>query len=200
MFTINPIGRLINSLDGSPWGAASGRVHRQYTQPRAGERGRPLYTPDERRRRDATPWTVVQGVLAPVQFVAFLVSLALVLHYLAAGTGLAAATISIVIKTCILYTIMITGSIWEREVFGRYLFAPAFFWEDVFSILVLTLHTGYLVALLSGAVEPRMQMLLALAAYASYVINAAQFVLKMRAARREEDPWIGATGAVGHRP
>jgi 3-vinyl bacteriochlorophyllide hydratase len=89
-----------------------------------------------------------------------------------------------VVKTGVLYAIMMTGSIWEREVFGRYLFAPAFFWEDVVSIGVLALHTAYLVALLSG-VGAREQMFLALAAYAAYVVNAAQFVLKLRAARLE---------------
>ena len=33
----------------------------------------------------------------------------------------------------VFYTIMVTGAIWEKVVFGQYLFAPAFFWEDVFS-------------------------------------------------------------------
>ena len=128
----------------------------------------------------------MQGVLAPVQFAVFLVSLALVVRYLATGDGETAATASIVVKTLVLYAIMITGSIWEREVFGRYLFAPAFFWEDVFSMLVLALHTAYLVALFSGGSTPARQMLLALAAYASYFVNATQFVLKLRAARRDE--------------
>ncbi len=145
-----------------------------------------LYTPEERLRRDASPWTIVQGVLAPVQFVVFLVSLALVLRYLATGAGYEAATWSIVIKTVVLYTIMITGSIWEKEVFGRYLFAPAFYWEDVFSMLVLALHTAYLVVLFGGVLSPYGQMLLALAAYVTYVINAAQFLLKLRAARRQQ--------------
>ena len=150
-----------------------------------GSRGRSLYTASERRRRDASPWTLVQGILAPIQFLVFLVSLGLVLRYLATGDGLAAATISIVVKTFTLYAIMITGSIWEREVFGRYLFAPAFYWEDVFSMLVLALHTAYLAALFTGWLGPREQMLLALAAYAAYVINATQFLLKLRAARLE---------------
>ncbi len=127
----------------------------------------------------------MQAVLAPIQFVVFLVSLALVLRYLATGEGLALATASIVAKTMILYAIMVTGSIWEREVFGRWLFAAAFFWEDVVSILVLALHTAYLVALLTGSLAPREQMLLALAAYATYALNAAQFLLKLRAARLE---------------
>ena len=146
----------------------------------------PLYTPAERQRRDASPWTLVQGVLAPVQFVVFLVSLALVLRWLATGQGYEIATASVVVKTLTLYTIMITGCIWEKVVFGRWLFAPAFFWEDVFSMLVLALHTAYLVALATGALEARALMALALAAYATYVINATQFVLKLRAARLDE--------------
>lgn len=150
---------------------------------RSARRRAPLYTPDERARRDASKWTLVQGILAPLQFVVFAVSLCLVLRYLATGNGLFAATISIVVKTLVLYTIMITGAIWEHEVFGRYLFARAFFWEDVVSIVVLGLHTAYLFALLTGTLDVRGQMYIALAAYAAYVINAMQFVLKLRAAR-----------------
>ena len=157
-----------------------------------------LYTDTERRRRDASPWTVVQGVLAPLQFAAFLISLWLVLGYLATGEGLASATASIVIKTLLLYAIMITGSLWERDVFGRYLFARAFFWEDVVSMLVLTLHTAYLVVLATGALSSRGQMYLALAAYASYVFNAGQFLLKLRAARKERgSPAAGAVSLAG---
>ncbi len=145
----------------------------------------PLYTAEQRRARDETPWTLVQGVLAPVQFAIFLVSLVLVVRYLATGEGQFAATQSVVVKTLALYAIMVTGAIWEKVVFGRYLFAPAFFWEDVFSMLVLALHTAYLAALLFGWLEPHALMLLALAAYAAYVVNAAQFILKLRMARLE---------------
>jgi 3-vinyl bacteriochlorophyllide hydratase len=162
--------------------AANGAIQRR--KARAGN-GRPLYSPEERRRRDASLWTVVQGILAPVQFAVFLISLVLVLRYLATGDGLVAATVSVVVKTLALYAIMITGCIWEKDVFGRYLFAPAFFWEDVFSMAVLALHTAYLAALAGGFLPPREQMFLALAAYATYVINAAQFLLKLRAARRD---------------
>ena len=144
----------------------------------------PLYTAEERERRDASPWTLVQGILAPIQFVVFLASLFLVLRYLATGEGLGLATASVVVKTLTLYAIMVTGSIWEREVFGRYLFARPFFWEDMVSMLVLALHTAYIFALIFDALGARSQMFLALAAYASYVVNATQFLLKLRAARR----------------
>lgn len=173
---------IISAMDCSPFGAACGRK----VQRRAPTL--PLYTPEERARRDATPWTMVQGILAPVQFLIFLVSLGFVLRYLATGEGLAAATASVVVKTLALYTIMITGCIWERRVFGRYLFAPAFYWEDMFSMLVLALHTGYLIAVATGFGDAQFQMWLALAAYAAYVVNAAQFVIKLRMARRDAQP------------
>ena len=162
----------------------------------------PLYTPQQRARRDATRWTLVQGVLAPLQFLVFLVSLVLVVNYLVNGTGLQAATASVLVKTLVLYTIMVTGAIWEKRVFGQYLFAPAFYWEDVVSMAVIALHTAYLACWLFDLAAPTQQLWIALAAYAAYVINAAQFLLKLQAARRD-DPhpqaaadaslWQGAT-------
>ena len=160
---------------------------------------RPLYTAEERQRRDASGWTLVQGLLAPVQFLVFLVSLGLVLRYLANGAGHDAAVWSVVVKTLTLYAIMITGCIWEKVVFGRYLFAPAFYWEDVFSMLVLALHTAYLIALFTDTLGARQLMYLALAAYATYLINATQFILKLRAARLDQarrDRTIAAEGLL----
>ncbi len=142
-----------------------------------------LYTSEQRMRRDQSIWTVVQGVLAPLQFLAFAISLALVVRFLVTGDGYGAATWSIVIKTGFLYLIMVTGAIWEKEVFGQYLLAPAFYWEDMFSFAVIALHTLYLVVLIGNALSPVAQMLVALAAYLLYVINAGQFLLKLRRAR-----------------
>ena len=166
-------------------GVSSRQLHAGTTL-RAGPRQpdrQPLYTPAERERRDATRWTLVQGILAPVQFAIFLISLGLVLRCLATGEGYEAANISVLIKTVALYVIMITGAIWEKVVFGRYLFAPAFYWEDMVSMLVMALHTAYVVAVFTDALSPSGLMVLALAAYATYAINAVQFVLKLRAAR-----------------
>ncbi|MFN3937812.1 MAG: 2-vinyl bacteriochlorophyllide hydratase [Gemmobacter sp.] len=144
---------------------------------------RPLYTPEQRRRRDSTVWTLVQGVLAPLQFAVFAVSLVLVLRFLATGEGYLAASASVVVKTALLYTIMVTGALWEKVVFGQYLFAPPFFWEDVVSFGVIALHTLYLHAFFTGTFTPETQMLIALLAYAAYVANAGQFLWKLRQAR-----------------
>jgi 3-vinyl bacteriochlorophyllide hydratase len=152
-------------------------------QPIRPGRRAPLYTVDQRLRRDASPWTFVQGILAPLQFLVFMGSLFLVLRYLATGDGLALASASIVLKTFVLYAIMITGAIWENEVFGQPLFAPAFFWEDAVSMIVIALHTAYLVMFVWQLGSPVAQMAVALAAYATYVVNAAQFLWKLRLAR-----------------
>ncbi len=176
------LAAVIDAVAPCPWTAHTGDHSIKVARC---ERGvvRPLYSAEERARRDATVWTLVQGVLAPVQFLAFAVSLFFVIRYLATGDGAQAATVSVLVKTALLYTIMITGAVWEKVVFGRYLFAPSFFWEDVFSMLVLALHTAYLAMVLLHLGTPGEQLTLALAAYVTYVINAAQFIWKLRMAR-----------------
>ena len=146
-----------------------------------------LYTPEQRVRRDTSVWTTVQAILAPLQFVVFLVSLVLVLRYLTSGSGYEVATVSIIAKTFLLYLIMVTGAIWEKVVFGQWLFAPAFFWEDVFSFVVIALHTLYLYGLLTGSISPDALIVIVLAAYATYVVNAGQFLWKLRAARLQSE-------------
>jgi 3-vinyl bacteriochlorophyllide hydratase len=159
----------------------------------AGSASRPaLYTPQQRLRRDASRWTLVQGILAPLQLAVFAVSLFLVLRFLATGDGGTAATASVVLKTLVLYAIMVTGCLWERDVFGKYLFAAPFFWEDAVSMIVIALHTAYLIAAATGFLDLREQMILALVAYASYVVNAAQFAFKFLLHRATREAQQGA--------
>lgn len=188
----------IDSIAPCPWPAHIGSHIEPREKSDAGKAA--LYTPEERARRDASPWTFVQAVLAPLQFVVFAISLGLVIRFLMTGEGYALATGSIIAKSCLLYLIMITGAIWEKEVFGKYLFAHAFFWEDVFSMLVIALQTAYLAALLLGWGTAQQQMMIAIAAYAAYVINAGQFLMKLREARlqaeRTSRPPMGADRQV----
>jgi 3-vinyl bacteriochlorophyllide hydratase len=157
----------------------------------------PLYTEEQKRRRDESPWTIVQGVLAPLQLLAFLVSVYLVMRFLSTGDGEQAATISIFVKTAFLYLIMYTGAIWEREVFGVWVFAKPFFWEDAVSVVVIALHTAYIAAWMFDWASVTDQMLIALAAYAAYVVNATQFFLKLRRARRQSQSFAAHETASG---
>lgn len=181
----NFFDRWIDQVAPCPWPAHVGSHIESREKSDAGKAA--LYTPEERAKRDASPWTLVQAILAPLQFIVFAISLGLVLRFLMTGEGYALATASILVKTALLYLIMITGSIWEKEVFGKYLFARAFFWEDVFSMLVLALQTAYLAALLMGWGTAQQQMMIAVAAYAAYLINAGQFLMKLREARLEAE-------------
>jgi 3-vinyl bacteriochlorophyllide hydratase len=63
-------------------------------------------------------------------------------------------------------------------------------------MLVIGLHSAYLVGLITGMLSPREQMLLALAAYTTYVINAGQFLLKLRAARLQRDSTTQSSSAT----
>ena len=78
MMTSGVVDRVISLVDCCPWQAASGSRTVHYVEHASPVRA--LYTEDERRRRDASPWTMVQAILAPLQFVVFLVSLWLVLR------------------------------------------------------------------------------------------------------------------------
>ena len=130
-------------------------------------------------------WTLVQGVLAPLQFFVFHVSTYLVIRYLNTGEGYQIATISVLFKTSSLMLIMVTGAIWEKVVFGQYLLAPAFFWEDIVSFFVIFLHIAYVLALWINLFSEQQLMLLALVAYVAYFVNALQFLIKLRAARMQ---------------
>ena len=145
-----------------------------------------LYTPDQKLRRDNSLWTKVQAVLAPLQFLVCFASIGFVVSYLYTGEGYLIATLSILFKTAILYLIMITGAIWEKEVFGQYLLAPAFFWEDIVSFFVIAIHTAYVLSLIMSLMDAEKLMWLALIAYLAYFINATQFLIKFKLGRNNK--------------
>lgn len=135
------------------------------------------YTPEQLARRNASIWTKVQTFLAPVQFLAFLISLSLVVRYLVTGDGYMAASISVLIKIALLWAITITGMIWEKAIFGQYFLAPEFFWEDVGNLVAIIAHNLYFVA--AGLHwSNQAVMTLMLLAYCTYLINCAQFAVR----------------------
>jgi 3-vinyl bacteriochlorophyllide hydratase len=142
------------------------------------------YTPEQLQKRDASKWTLVQAILAPIQFLAFVISFILVVRYLLSGQGYLAATISVLIKIALLWLITITGMIWEKEVFGRWFLAPEFFWEDVGNAVAMIMHNLYFVARWQGWTSEA-TMTLMLVAYIAYLFNMAQFIIKGVRARKD---------------
>ncbi|MGJ3239666.1 MAG: 2-vinyl bacteriochlorophyllide hydratase [Anaerolineae bacterium] len=133
------------------------------------------YTPEQLDARNRSKWTIVQGILAPLQLLAFIISFVLILRYLRTGTGYEIANISVLIKIVLLWLITITGMFWEKEVFGKWFLAKEFFWEDTLNAVALFMHNLYFLAIMLGWDE-RQLMLLMLVAYVSYMVNFAQFL------------------------
>jgi 3-vinyl bacteriochlorophyllide hydratase len=134
-----------------------------------------MYTAEQLRHREESRWTKVQIILAPIQFIAFVISFALVARYLATGEGYVAATISIWIKIILIWVLTVTGMLWEYDMFGHYFLAKEFFWEDIGNLVAIITHNLYFVAQWLGADE-RTVMWVMVFAYLTYLINAAQFV------------------------
>ena len=146
-----------------------------------------LYTTEQRERRDSTIWTTVQGILAPVQFAVFLVSVYFIGRFLVTGAGYDEAAVSVIVKTGVLLAIMITGAVWEKIVLGQYLLAPAFFWEDVVSFFVIAFHLAYVFFLVTGLFSNQTQIIIAIIAYFLYLVNALQFIIKFRLSKIPSD-------------
>lgn len=154
-----------------------------------------MYSPEQLARRNQSKWTKVQAILAPIQFLAFLVSLTLVIRYLLTGEGYWIATVSVLIKISLLWLITITGAIWEKEIFDHWFLAPQFFWEDVGNAAAMVFHNLYFLAVWLDWSE-RAVMTLMLVAYISYLVNCGQFVARGLRGRRQR---LAAQGALGNR-
>ncbi len=146
-----------------------------------------MYTAEQLLQRDRSVWTKVQGVLAPIQFITFVVSAYLVYRAWHTQTGYEIATLSIIIKITLLWAITITGMIWEKEIFGHYFLAKEFYWEDIGNLVAIVTHNAYFVVRWLGW-DDNAVMGTMLVAYATYLINSAQFVRRgiMAAQQRQK--------------
>ncbi|NEX12664.1 2-vinyl bacteriochlorophyllide hydratase [Prosthecochloris sp. ZM] len=147
----------------------------------------PRYTPEQLEKRNASVWTKVQAILAPLQFILFLAGLTVTWLY-KEGIWIedfSWVTIFVILKTLMLVLIFVTGAFFEKEVFDQYAFAPEFFWEDVGSAIAMVVHISYFILFFMG-LDEQILILTALLAYLSYLINAAQFVIRLILEKRHE--------------
>jgi len=134
-----------------------------------------MYTPEQLERRNRSPWTKAQFILAPIQFIVFLISFGLVIRYLATGEGYWIATISVWIKIALIWALTITGMLWEHDIYGKYFMAPEFFWEDLGNLIAILTHNAYFVAVWLK-LDDRTVMWVMVFAYVTYLFNAGQFL------------------------
>lgn len=153
-----------------------------------------MYTPEQLARREASPWTRVQIILAPIQFLAFLVSFYLVARYLITDQGYVAATVSVWIKIALIWALTTTGMLWEKDVYGQYFMAREFFWEDLGNLVAILTHNAYFVVQWLNW-DQRSVMMVMLFAYITYLFNAVQFIVKgIRSGRERRAMRAGLTG------
>ncbi|NTV91705.1 MAG: 2-vinyl bacteriochlorophyllide hydratase [Chlorobiaceae bacterium] len=147
----------------------------------------PRYTPEQLARRNASVWTKVQGILAPIQFVMFLAGLTVTFLYKQNIwiDDFAWITFFVSLKTFMLFLIFITGAFFEKEVFGAFAFAPEFFWEDFGSAIAMIVHITYFILFFRG-LDENILIWTALLAYLSYLINAAQFLIRLLLEKHHE--------------
>lgn len=139
-------------------------------------------------RRDASVWTAIHPVFAIGQLGVFLVSLVLVALYFLHVVAFSAVHLSVLIKIAFMIGAVITGSLWEHDVYGKWWFAQEFFVEDVMTLNVFLLHLGYLVTIYGWPDNSRAYLAMLGLAYLVYGLNVSQYIashLRMRKSSRQ---------------
>ncbi|KUL20385.1 2-vinyl bacteriochlorophyllide hydratase [Chlorobium limicola] len=140
----------------------------------------PRYTPEQLAKRNASVWTEIQILLAPVQFVIFLTGIGLNAIYASnpASIDFFWVSVAILFKTLFFVILFITGMFFEKDLFGKWVFSKEFFWEDVGSSVATFFHFLYFVLAWKGYPDGTL-VIWATVAYSSYIINAVQYLVRI---------------------
>lgn len=146
----------------------------------------PRYTPEQLRKRNNSVWTKVQLILAPIQFVVFIIGVVLtVMYYTGSLENFSLVTWALLIKTIFLVVLFVTGAFFEKEVFDIWVFSPEFYWEDIGSSVATVFHFLYFVLAYLGFSKEAL-VWSALVAYFTYVVNAIQYLVRIYLEKQNE--------------
>ncbi|MDP8305091.1 MAG: 2-vinyl bacteriochlorophyllide hydratase [Candidatus Chlorobium antarcticum] len=140
----------------------------------------PRYTPDQLAKRNASVWTDVQLILAPIQFIVFLIGISVTALY-AMDSSLFSfywVSVAILFKSFLFGLLFVTGAYFEKEIFDQWVFSKEFLWEDIGSVLAAAFHLLYFVLAFMGASEDLLVQE-AFLAYFTYVLNALQYLVRI---------------------
>jgi 3-vinyl bacteriochlorophyllide hydratase len=140
----------------------------------------PRYTPEQLAKRNASVWTDVQIILAPIQFFIFLggVTLNTLFAYHIANIEFYWISTAILFKTIFFALLFITGMYFEKEIFDHWVYTKEFLWEDVGSTVAAFFHLLYFVMAWMGY-PPEVLVIEAYIAYLTYVLNALQYLVRI---------------------
>jgi 3-vinyl bacteriochlorophyllide hydratase len=140
----------------------------------------PRYTPEQLAKRNASVWTELQIILAPIQFIIFLIGVTLNTLY-ANNIGhidFFWISLAILFKTLFFAILFLTGMYFEKEIFDKWVYSPEFLWEDIGSTVAAFFHLLYFVLAWMGYPE-KLLVMEAYIAYLTYVINALQYLVRI---------------------
>ncbi len=138
-----------------------------------------------RARRTASIWTFIHPVFALGQLLAFVVSVGLLFGYFAHAVPFHVVHISVLAKIALMIGAVITGALWERDVFGFYWFAPEFLFEDVMTLIVFILQMTYLAMVFTHPTSMGFIVAVLCVAYAVYLGNVAQYIHRTQRMKKE---------------
>ncbi len=129
-------------------------------------------------RRDASIWTRIHPIFAIGQLGIFLVSVVLLVLFAFHVVPFTAVYLSVLMKIACMVGAIVTGSLWERDVFGPWWFADDFFIEDVMTVNVFLLHVGVVVTYFVQSPDLRAVLALLVFSYAVYALNVGQYIFR----------------------
>jgi len=140
----------------------------------------PRYTPEQLVKRNASIWTDIQIILAPIQFLIFVAGVTITILY-ANGlfiTDFYWVSVVILFKTLFFALLFITGMFFEKEIFDKWVYSKEFLWEDIGSTVAAAFHLLYFVLAFLGYPEDVL-IWEAFLAYFTYVVNALQYLVRI---------------------
>jgi 3-vinyl bacteriochlorophyllide hydratase len=139
-----------------------------------------------RKRREASVWTKIHPIFAIGQLAVFLVSVTLLILYFFHIVSFETVHVSVLTKIALMIGAVVTGSLWEHDVYGKWWFAYEFLIEDVMTANVFLLHIGYLLVYYFWPENTRAVFAMLFVAYAVYATNVAQYIHSHVNAQREK--------------
>ncbi len=135
-------------------------------------------------RREATIWTKLHLPFALGQLAVCAISVLLIAAFFAGYVPFSVVHASALLKISLMAGAVITGSLWEKDVYGFWWFAPQFFFEDLLTYVVALFQIGYLIVYYHQPNNLAANVAVLMVCYLAYIINVTQYVLKHRSARR----------------
>ncbi len=151
-------------------------------------------------RREATIWTRIHPPFAFAQLAVCVVSVILIGFFFAGQISFNVVHLSALLKIALMAGAVVTGSLWERAVYGYWWFAPQFFLEDLMTYVVALFQIGYLLVYYHSPDNLAANVAVLIVSYLAYVVNVTQYVLKHASARRamalvrEQSPHVERRG------